>query len=363
MLARPRLRHGLRNGSTRRRFISHGGAGSKTDRPLALLASSKVYEAAGPRSLRWPLLDCVAGRTKHRKAARTNPFGGETAGPGVTTWRLVKCTKANRGLAKTGEYKIWVCLTGNHRDAGQTVGYSVNVSIRYQRIGGGGAMRDTGLSRCAASTILKVETSRRFSDMPLPLRDSDLHTYGEYCGWPDDQRFELIDGVAYAMAPAPTRSHQRLVGELFRVVADELEGSGCEVNVAPFDVRLPLGDEADEDVLTVVQPDISVVCDQSKLDDKGCRGAPDWLIEVLSPGSAGHDQVRTLALYERHGVREHWLVHPVDRVVTIYRLEGSAYGRPMVSELQGRSGCRACPGVEVDWERVAKRLPATSGVG
>jgi len=199
--------------------------------------------------------------------------------------------------------------------------------------------------------------------MSRPLRDPGRHTYGEYCGWPEDQRYELIDGLAFAMAPAPTRQHQRLSFELAREVANALEGSGCEVNVAPFDVRLPEGDEADDDIDTVVQPDISVVCDPSKLDDKGCRGAPDWVIEVLSPGSAGHDQVRKLALYERHGVTEYWLVHPVDRVVTIYRLEDGAYGRPLVSELQGRSGCRACPGAEIDWGRVVKGLPAASGTG
>jgi Uma2 family endonuclease len=194
--------------------------------------------------------------------------------------------------------------------------------------------------------------------MSLPLRDPDLHTYGDYRCWPEDQRYELIDGMAYAMAPAPTRQHQRLVAELFRVVADALEGSDCEVNLAPFDVRLPDGDEADDAIVTVVQPDISVVCDASKLDDKGCRGAPDWIIEVLSPASAGHDQVRKLALYERHGVKEYWLVHPVDRVVTIYRLEGGAYARPAVSELEGRSACRACLSAEVDWERVVAGLPA-----
>jgi Uma2 family endonuclease len=193
--------------------------------------------------------------------------------------------------------------------------------------------------------------------MSLPLRDPDRHTYGDYCTWPDDQRFELIDGIAYAMAPAPTRQHQRLVAELLRTVADALEGSGCEVNVAPFDVRLPDSDEADAAVRTVVQPDISVVCDPKKLDDKGCRGAPDWLIEVLSPKTAGHDQVRKLKLYERHGVKEYWLVHPVDRVVTIYRLADGAYGRPDVQELCGLSDCRACPGVEIDWERIVKGLP------
>jgi Uma2 family endonuclease len=203
--------------------------------------------------------------------------------------------------------------------------------------------------------------------MSLPLRDPDRHTYGEYRTWPADQRYELIDGVAYAMAPAPTRPHQRVVVELLRVVADALEGSGCEVNVAPFDVRLPDGltdgFEADDEIMTVVQPDISVVCDTSKLDDKGCRGAPDWLIEVLSPATAGHDQVRKLALYERHGVREYWLVHPIDRVVTIYRLENGAYGRPAVQELSGRSACSACPGVAVHWERIVKGLPGESQAG
>jgi len=192
----------------------------------------------------------------------------------------------------------------------------------------------------------------------MPLRDPPArHTYGEYCTWPGDQRCELIDGVAHAMAPAPTRHHQRLAFELARVVADALEGSGCEVNVAPFDVRLPDADEADEQVRTVVQPDISVVCDPDKLDDKGCRGAPDWIIEVLSPDSAGHDQVRKLVLYERHGVREYWLVHPIDRVVTVYRLGDDVYGRPAVQELQGRTDCRACPGVEIEWQRVVRGLP------
>jgi Uma2 family endonuclease len=193
--------------------------------------------------------------------------------------------------------------------------------------------------------------------MSLPLRDLERHTYGDYRTWPEPPRYELIEGMAYAMAPAPTRRHQRLVGELFRAISDTLEDSTCEVNLAPFDVRLPKADEADDDIETVVQPDLCVVCDPAKLDDKGCRGAPDWLIEVLSPATAGHDQVRKLALYERHGVREYWLVHPVDRVVTIYRLEHGAYGRPVVEELQGRSRCLACPGAEIDWTTVVKGLP------
>jgi Uma2 family endonuclease len=193
--------------------------------------------------------------------------------------------------------------------------------------------------------------------MPLPLRDTSRHTYGEYLTWAEDVRYELIDGEAYAIAPAPTRGHQRLVLEIVRQIADALDDSPCEVNMAPFDVRLPESDEADEAIATVVQPDIVVVCDPVKLDERGCRGAPDWIIEVLSPATAGHDQIRKLALYERHRVREYWLAHPTDRVVTVYRLADGAYDRPLVSEMQDQLRSAVCPQVEIDWARVVAGLP------
>jgi Uma2 family endonuclease len=116
--------------------------------------------------------------------------------------------------------------------------------------------------------------------MALALRDQQHHTYGDYCHWPDDVRYELIDGKAYAMSPGPNRRHQELVGEVFRQIGNALEDSGCRVYVAPFDVRLPRGSEADDAIDTVVQPDISLICDRTKLDDRGCRGAPDWVIEA-----------------------------------------------------------------------------------
>jgi Uma2 family endonuclease len=102
-------------------------------------------------------------------------------------------------------------------------------------------------------------------------------TYADYCHWPDDERWELIDGVAYAMA-APGLIDQTVVGELFRQIANPLVGKPCRPFVAPLDVRLPHGNEADDDISTVVQPDITVVCDPAKLDERGCRGAPDWVI-------------------------------------------------------------------------------------
>ncbi|HRP98432.1 MAG TPA: Uma2 family endonuclease [Rhodocyclaceae bacterium] len=198
--------------------------------------------------------------------------------------------------------------------------------------------------------------------MGLPLRDTYRHTYGEYLTWPEDVRYELIEGEAYLMAPAPTVGHQRLVLEIARQIADALEGRRCEVFLAPFDVRLPRGDEADAAIDTVVQPDLSVGADPAKIDERGCRGAPDWVIEVLSPATAAHDQTVKLAAYERAGVRECWFVHPTDCTVAVYRLEDRAYGRPIISELAGTLACQAVDAVSIDWAR-AQRQPAGRTAG
>ncbi len=193
--------------------------------------------------------------------------------------------------------------------------------------------------------------------MGLAQRDIERHNYGDYLTWPDDDRYELIDGVAYVMAPAPAVIHQAVLVELARQVDEALEESHCRVLIAPLDVRLPRGDETDEEVDTVVQPDLLVVCDPAKIDERGVRGAPDWIVEILSPATAAHDQVKKRDLYERHGVREYWLVHPVDRIITVYRVESGAYGRPYIAELAGETAARAVPGVVIDWQRATRRLP------
>ena len=193
--------------------------------------------------------------------------------------------------------------------------------------------------------------------MGLARRDLERHTYGDCLAWPEDVRHELIDGVAYAMRRAPTVSHQEVLLELSRQIDEALDESACRVLIAPLDVRLPRGDEADEAVDTVVQPDLLVVCDPARIDERGVRGAPDWIIEVLSPATAAHDQVRKRDLYERAGVREYWLVHPTDRIATVYRLENGHYGRPDIAELAGETATQAVPGVVIDWARVTRRLP------
>ena len=187
--------------------------------------------------------------------------------------------------------------------------------------------------------------------MKHEARSEAGYTYGDYLEWSDDERWELINGHAYAMTPAPSRTHQRVVGELHRQIANFLHGHSCEVYVAPFDIRLPREDESDRDVDTVVQPDISVICDEKKLDERGCRGGPDWIIEILSPSTAVKDQIHKRQLYAEHGVKEYWLVHPVDRLVTIYRLERDGYASPDIMETRGQTESSTIPGLAIDWDQ------------
>lgn len=168
--------------------------------------------------------------------------------------------------------------------------------------------------------------------MPLPVdRPGDRFTYRDYLTWPEDQRWELLEGEPRLMSPGPNRRHQELLVELMVAFHTYLRDKPCRVYPAPFDVRLAKAGEPDEAVDTVVQPDLIVVCDPAKLDDRGCRGAPDLVVEITSPSTASLDHIRKKALYERHGVREYWLVHPVDRIAMIYTLRpDGAYGAPAV---------------------------------
>lgn len=192
--------------------------------------------------------------------------------------------------------------------------------------------------------------------MGLPQRDAQHHTYGDYVTWPLDVRCELIDGVAYLMGPAPTLDHQDVVGEIYLQLRQALGERPCRVYIAPVDVRLPKADEADEAIDTVVQPDLLVVCDPYKLDRAGVRGAPDLVVEVLSSGTASHDHQRKRQVYERAGVREYWLVHPVDRMVIIYRLEQGQFHKPEVQELAGTTPVGVLPGLAIAWDALVQRL-------
>ncbi len=177
-------------------------------------------------------------------------------------------------------------------------------------------------------------------------------TYEDYLGWGDDMRWELIDGIAHAMSPAPSLAHQRLIGTLYVQLANFFHGHECEVLLSPLDVRLATKGTPDKEVINVVQPDLVVVCDPDKLDARGVCGSPDWAIEVLSPSSAGRDHVKKLALYEKHGVPHYWLAHPVDRVLTAYSLgQDGHYGRADVATMEGVMPSGVFPGLNIDWDQ------------
>jgi len=151
----------------------------------------------------------------------------------------------------------------------------------------------------------------------LPATDQK-YTYQDYLTWPDDIRVELIHGRIIDMSAAPGRTHQQVLFELSRQVANFLVDKKINGFSAPFDVRLPSRRDNDEEIENVVQPDLCVICDASKLDDRGCLGAPDLIIEILSPSTSFKDLTDKMKLYEEHGVTEYWIVNPVTCDVAVY---------------------------------------------
>jgi Uma2 family endonuclease len=193
--------------------------------------------------------------------------------------------------------------------------------------------------------------------MAVLRRDTLYHTYGDYFTWSATYGDELIDGTAYIREPpSPSRSHQEVVLELGRQLANTLKGKPCNVYVAPFDVRLPKASEQDDHIDTVVQPDVLIVCDLKKLDERGMRGAPDWIAEVLSPWTARHDRKVKLPVYERAGVREVWLIDPIERTLMIHRLEAGRYRRATLHELKGKTPIAAVPGVTINWDSLLDEM-------
>lgn len=161
--------------------------------------------------------------------------------------------------------------------------------------------------------------------MAMPA-EKERYTYADVLAWDDGERAELIGGEVFLMAPAPATDHQLISGELFGQLRDYLKGKRCKVIPAPFDVRLFEEDgDSPEDVDTVVEPDITIVCDPSKLDKRGCKGAPDMVVEILSPSTQRHDRLTKFNLYQRAGVREYWIVDPANQAVQSFVLEDGRY--------------------------------------
>ena len=150
----------------------------------------------------------------------------------------------------------------------------------------------------------------------MPLLEEKVYTIDDIYALPEGERAELIDGHIYYMAP-PNRTHQKISMELSARILEYIRShkGKCEVYAAPFAVYL------DDTTSTYVEPDISVICDPDKLDDQGCNGAPDWIIEIVSPSNSSHDYVMKLNLYADAGVREYWIVDPSRERILVYHLE------------------------------------------
>lgn len=176
--------------------------------------------------------------------------------------------------------------------------------------------------------------------MPITsLSQLDLngrYTYADYLTWKLEEYVELIKGKIFWMSPAPAVRHQKISMRLTGALYNALSQSPCQLFAAPFDVRLYRKNKKNgEPARTVVQPDLCVICDPSKLDEQGCDGAPDLIVEILSPGNSKKEMKDKFEVYEESGVQEYWLVHPTEKTVIVYRLndEGQYIGiRPFTDD-------------------------------
>jgi len=176
-----------------------------------------------------------------------------------------------------------------------------------------------------ATTKIPVITSLDQLDL------NKSYTYADYLTWQFKERVELLRGKLLKMSPAPNVRHQRISSELSYTIQHFLKQKSCELFTAPFDVRLPLPGNKSKSakIDTVVQPDICVICDEAKLDAQGCNGAPDLIIEILSPGNSKREMKDKFALYESAGVREYWIIDPVREHILVYVVDetGKFIGR------------------------------------
>jgi len=184
------------------------------------------------------------------------------------------------------------------------------------------------------------------------LNPHHRYTYADYLTWTDDKRRELIDGIIFLLS-APSRFHSKvsssIFGELWNFIPKRKDKGKCEIYHAPFDVRFPKnGETADNKIYTVVQPDICVICDPSKLDEKGCIGAPDLIVEVQSPSTGKRDLQEKFYLYEKAGVKEYWVVLPKDGLTVFLLQENGKYDEGTPYQYVGKVPVSIFNGLEID---------------
>ncbi|MHB1394842.1 MAG: Uma2 family endonuclease [Clostridia bacterium] len=190
--------------------------------------------------------------------------------------------------------------------------------------------------------------------MPLP-KPEQKYSYADYLIWDENERWEILDGVPYMQA-APSRIHQEVSGELHRQFANYLQDKRCKVYHAPFCVRLDI-EKNDNDIKNVVEPDITIVCDNSKLDERGCKGSPDMIVEILSPSSGKKDRVDKFNKYEKAEVKVYWVVEPDQKLVSVFLLQSNdRYGRPEMYTDEDKIIVSIFPDLEIDLKLVFDKV-------
>jgi Uma2 family endonuclease len=191
------------------------------------------------------------------------------------------------------------------------------------------------------------EDENKFEQVSEP--DSSLsYTYADYLKWDFEERLELFRGKIFPLS-APNRRHQEVSGEFLFAIKKILRKHRCKVYSAPFDVRLPVKEKKkDDEITTVVQPDICIICDPSKLDERGCCGAPDLVIEILSPGNSKKEVRLKHELYEESGVKEYWVVYPAEQSVAVFILNNGKFSDAKLYPSGETITCAAVEGLSIN---------------
>lgn len=194
-------------------------------------------------------------------------------------------------------------------------------------------------------------------DKIYSLEDIDFsgtYSYADYLKWEFDERLELIRGKIFTMSPGPATMHQRVSMRISAMLFSFLRDKACEVFAAPFDVRLPHITEDDQSIYTVVQPDVCVICDHSKLDGRGCIGAPDIVVEILSPGNNKKELKNKFEVYEEAGVLEYWILQPAEKTFFKYNLVNGKFQPTQLLTLGDEVSSSVLPGLKLNLDEVFK---------
>jgi len=184
--------------------------------------------------------------------------------------------------------------------------------------------------------------------------NNKVYTYYDYLNFPNDEFVEIIDGKIFAMSPAPSRIHQELIMEISAELRNYIKSNKrqCKVYPAPFDVVLINENENENDSKNIVQPDISVICDKNKLNDKGCFGSPDMIVKIVSKFNPGNDYVKKLYLYEKYKGKEYWIVNPMKKNILVYTLTESGYNQPDLYTFNDKIKVNIFNNLEIDFNGI-----------